>query len=49
MKNGGKTAKAGKNDKNRWKNGETTKSVKNGEIILGAASKFFLALPPPRW
>ena len=43
--NGGKTAKAAKNDKNgkkRWKNGQ--KLWKMAKIILGAASKFFFAL-----
>ena len=48
MKNGGKTAKAAKNDE-KWqktlekrRNGK--KRRKTAKIILGAASKFFLAL-----
>ena len=48
MKNGGKTAKAAKNDEKQQKTLEKRRNGKKlwktTKIILGAASKFFLAL-----
>ena len=45
MKNGGKTSKAAKSGKNGGKTVKQQKTEKKAKIILGAASKFLLALP----
>ena len=47
MKNGGKTSKAAKNGKNGGKTVKQQKTEKKAKIILGAASKFFLAMGVP--
>ncbi len=37
MKNGGKTAKAAKNGKKRWKNGETAKNCEKRQKLFWVA------------